>query len=305
LKDEHNHSDYVEIKMDSNSTLNGNEKYKRFRVTEYDHTVMKEKHNQSVHRYCFHKIALQSTVVISLPKIKTHRKAGLTCAMKNWIGLNGNKDYLPHHTKLSIAEGGDEYLYRSLRKRTISQCWEIRWRTKAKSIQKILRFIEDVLFKTQKVKPFKDPYLEGSWYGNQTLPRTICDLNRAILYADKNGNLCAEAQRKLLYLVDGIICGEGEGPMHATSKECNMILWGLNSFAIDCVVAKIMGFDAQKIYFLKLAQTIKQFPIIDFEPEDVFVSTNNDIKPVLLTNAINLPVFNFVPTSGWQGHIEH
>jgi len=196
-------------------------------------------------------------------------------------------------------------LYRSLRKRTISQCWEIRWRTKAKSIQKILRFIEDVLFKTQKVKPFKDPYLEGSWYGNQTLPRTICDLNRAILYADKNGNLCAEAQRKLLYLVDGIICGEGEGPMHATSKECNMILWGLNSFAIDCVVAKIMGFDAQKIYFLKLAQTIKQFPIIDFEPEDVFVSTNNDIKPVLLTNAINLPVFNFVPTSGWQGHIEH
>ena len=32
----------------------------------------------------------------SLPKLKTHKKAGITCALKNLIGINGNKEYLPH-----------------------------------------------------------------------------------------------------------------------------------------------------------------------------------------------------------------
>jgi len=29
--------------------------------------------------------------------LKLHRKAGITCALKNLIGINGNKEYLPHH----------------------------------------------------------------------------------------------------------------------------------------------------------------------------------------------------------------
>jgi hypothetical protein len=58
----------------------------------------------------------------------------------------------------------------------------------------------------------RDKYLEGGWYGNDTLCRTILDLNRILLYADSRGEMQREIQRRRLFLTDGIIAGEGEGP---------------------------------------------------------------------------------------------
>ena len=139
--------------------------FRRFRVTEYDPRIMSAKHNESLHRYCFHKVALEADVVINLPKIKTHRKAGLTCAMKNFVGLNGNKDYLPHHTKFSQKERGDEYLHTSTRKRIISFLWEMRWKARSKLFQQFWAVLERLLVLTTKVNPFRDNYFEGSWWG--------------------------------------------------------------------------------------------------------------------------------------------
>ena len=63
---------------------------------------------------------LKADVFINLPKLKTHRKAGITGAMKNLVGINGSKDWLPHHTAGPREDGGDEYLHRSARKRLVS-----------------------------------------------------------------------------------------------------------------------------------------------------------------------------------------
>ena len=48
-----------------------------------------------------------------MPKPKCHRKAGMTSALKNFVGANVRKEFLPHHTMGSIKEGGDEYFVTS------------------------------------------------------------------------------------------------------------------------------------------------------------------------------------------------
>ena len=52
---------------------------KRFRVTNYDPRVMCAHHSGGRHEYLIARPVLESDVVISVPKLKMHRKAGVTC----------------------------------------------------------------------------------------------------------------------------------------------------------------------------------------------------------------------------------
>jgi len=81
----------------------------RFRVAWYDHRLMAKTHHPGVHQYLVAKEVVDADVIINLPKLKTHKKAGVTCALKNLIGINGNKEYLPHHRVGGPKTGGDNY----------------------------------------------------------------------------------------------------------------------------------------------------------------------------------------------------
>jgi hypothetical protein len=81
----------------------------RFRVTDYDPDRLCESHGLGYHKYCITKELFDADVVLSLPKLKTHQKTGLTCALKNLVGLIGDKDYLPHHRIGGTGFGGDCY----------------------------------------------------------------------------------------------------------------------------------------------------------------------------------------------------
>ena len=52
----------------------------------------------------------------------------------------------------------------------------------------------------------------GNWHGNDTIWRTIVDLNKILFFSKKDGFLSNEIQRKYFAIVDGIIGGEGNGP---------------------------------------------------------------------------------------------
>ncbi len=278
--------------------------FKKFRVTEYDGKSMALYHNTDTHRYCFHKSVLTADVIIALPKIKTHRKAGFTCAMKNYVGLNGNKDWLPHHRKGSKKRHGDEYLYPSFRKAIISWSWDLRWKLRSRHVQKLLLNLEWQVFRTQKLLPFRDNYWEGSWYGNTTISRTVNDLNRAVIYFDKNGHLHDSPQRKILYLVDGIICGEAEGPMAATPKVCNLLVWGENAYAVDMLIARLMGFDADKIDTLSSCASIQRYPVFSRPASEIEIRSNMTKEVHSLETIRRTLGYRFVPSLGWQGHIE-
>jgi uncharacterized protein (DUF362 family) len=81
----------------------------RFRVAMYNPNLMVDHHKPGTHEYVVTNRIFEANLIINLPKMKTHHKAGLTGALKNIVGINGHKEYLPHHIKGSYFEGGDNY----------------------------------------------------------------------------------------------------------------------------------------------------------------------------------------------------
>jgi hypothetical protein len=79
-----------------------------FRVTAYDPGLMLRTHGKGRHQYLNARTP-RSQVVINLPKLKTHKKTCITGALKNLVGINGNKEFLPHHRKGGASDGGDCY----------------------------------------------------------------------------------------------------------------------------------------------------------------------------------------------------
>lgn len=276
--------------------------YKKFRVTNYDKDEMIRHHNKNTNEYLIPNNVLNADVIINLPKLKAHRKAGMTCALKNLIGINGSKDWLPHHRFGSIEEGGDEYLHKSLRKRLLTRLNEKMDVTTNRYYLVLMRMLHLSLNATKLIFPYKDRYFEGSWYGNDTIPRTIVDINKIIFYADKNGVLKDKVQRKMFIIVDGIIAGEKEGPLEPSPKKCGLLVAGYSPVAVDLVCSRIMGFDYKKIPTFKYALNAKNYEIFNDNPEDIEILSNECNNFEDIYNAFRC---NFIPSDGWRGHIEH
>ena len=90
----------------------------------------------------------------------------------------------------------------------------------------------------------------GGWYGNDTIWRTILDLNTIINYADAQGIIQNNIQRKMLNFGDMIICGQKNGPVKPTPKPLGMLMASDNSYDFDTTMCKIMGFKYDMIKYI-------------------------------------------------------
>jgi uncharacterized protein (DUF362 family) len=280
----------------------------RFRVTQYDREITARHHRDGNHEFLIPRSLLAADLVISLPKIKTHRKAGMTGALKNLVGINGSKAWLPHHRSGAVSEGGDEYLRPSARKRWMSRIWERMDRSRSPRLRRGLRGIETLIRRSGTIVAFPDPYFEGSWWGNRTMPAMVCDLNRIFLYAGSDGRLGDRPVRRVLVLADAVIAGEGEGPLEPTPHELGVLLGGVNPVAVDWAAATLMGLEPRRIPTLTLPLCTSSRPLAPFRPEEIAVleaggapgEWHRRSLPELAA-AVARPS---VPASGWQGHIE-
>jgi uncharacterized protein (DUF362 family) len=275
--------------------------HERFRVTDYVPDLMRRYQGPGRHQYVIPRVVLRADVIINVPKMKTHRKAGLTCALKNLVGINGRKDCLPHHRKGSVKEGGDEFLNSSRLKSLYSWCDELADTVSDGPFRLVIEFgkhVPKVLAKALAA----DRYFEGSWWGNDTLWRTIHDLNRILYYADRDGRVQAVPARRVMHVVDAIIAGEGEGPMEPTPVACGVLLGGMSPLAVDSVAATIMGLDPGKMPTILHGFDPHPLPIGPARPEDIEILVGGLRVP--LAGLRDHVAFRFVPADGWKGHIE-
>ena len=163
-------------------------------------------------RYLLARDLLEADVVLNLPKLKTHKKAGVTCALKNLIGINGNKEFLPHHRVGGAATGGDCYPRRSSVKRALEYIADQRNQTTSGGRVMFWYGMTLALTRILKVKGDRLGF-EGSWSGNDTIWRTRPDLNRILIYGRADGTMADVPQRRVIHLVDGIVAGHGDGPL--------------------------------------------------------------------------------------------
>jgi uncharacterized protein (DUF362 family) len=278
----------------------------RMRITNYNPKIMPQHHNAVKHEYYISDYVLRADVIINMPKPKSHRKAGATISLKNFVGVNIRKEFLPHHTKGSSEEGGDEYDKRSLIHSVRSNLYDKKnlYEANQKYKQaKLLRYLIRSCSLILKLK--KQKYAEGSWYGNNTISKTVSDINKIVYYADKDGVLQKERQRKIFIIADMVKSGEGEGPVLPTCKNCGIIAMGFNPIKFDKVIASIMGFDYRKIPTIIKASSINnKFKVDDDTNYIVTVSNSSELNNVNGEKLRFIRSFGFEPTSGWKGHIE-
>ncbi len=273
--------------------------------SEYDTSELHRHQHDDVHEYCIAKTILNADCVIGLPKMKTHKKTGLTANLKNLVGINGNKNWLPHHREGTRAEGGDQFADDGMKHRV-----ERAAVSQFKRVFPSLGPLRPVLagpIKAVGKRLFGDTNTgtirSGNWYGNDTTWRMVVDLNRVLLYADAEGRVRDEPVRKFFSIVDGIVGGEGNGPLDATPKAVGLVLAGANPVAVDVMAARLMGFDYRRIPVLTRAFGDHPLPLVSFASEDVVGLSNEDC---LSGSAAALRDWHiaFEPHFGWKGHVE-
>ena len=271
----------------------------RFRVTMYNPDLMRQTHAPGRHQYLVARAVIDADVVINLPKLKTHKKSCITGALKNLVGINGNKDYLPHHRRGGSRTGGDCYAGGNplkLAAEHLSDAANRREGTVAHLLRQSMR-VTSVLARLTGA----DNNLEGSWYGNDTIWRTCLDLNRILCYGRPDGTMSDQPQRRVLTLTDAIVCGEGEGPLAPTPHPLGMLTLSTNPVAAEYVHAHLMGFDWRKISLIREAFGQFKYPLCNFRPEDVEVQFEGRRLHQPWPSWNGRP---FVPPAGWKGHCE-
>ena len=268
----------------------------------YDMAETNRKHTGTTHEYMLCRTAMDADVLINIPKLKTHKKVGITCALKNLVGINANKNWLPHHTEGTPDKGGDQFPAATTKAKL-----EHSWMGGAKRVLKnspllsrlfvpLKRAGRLVFGDTQKV------VRSGNWHGNDTCWRMVLDLNKCLFHFDGSGERRTKPVRYLA-VVDGVIGGEGNGPMAPDARPCGVIIAGTHPLAVDCAAATLMGFDPQRIRMLKNAFTMRELNFAPFGFDDIQVISN---KPAWNGKLVTIEeTFGFKPHFGWAGAIEN
>src|SRR5690554_5888999 len=79
------------------------------RGADYDEEITIAHHSGGRNAYLVARTVLSADLVVNVPKVKTHKKSGVTLSMKNLIGINGDKNWLPHYRAGFTSRGGDEF----------------------------------------------------------------------------------------------------------------------------------------------------------------------------------------------------
>jgi len=232
----------------------------RFRVAWYDHRLMAKTHHQGKHQYLVAREVVDADVLINLPKLKTHKKAGVTCALKNLIGINGNKEYLPHHRVGGPKTGGDNYPDDGVIKRALEFVSDRQNITTSYAGGMLWHLFFALLVRASRASGDRVG-LDGSWLGNDTIWRTCLDLNRILLYGKSDGTMSEEMQRRVIHIADAVIAGQGNGPLAPEPLELGLLLGSNNAAAMDWIGAQLLAYDPEKISLVRHAFDQFRWPI--------------------------------------------
>ncbi len=215
-----------------------------FAVGDYPVSETMRYHSPGRHVYAVHRRVLEADVIISIPKLKTHQKVGITCALKGNVGAIARKECLAHY-RPGGSGAGDEFPRSTPLRETIS--WARRradesgcgfgangLRVAGKALERLLRLGPGGI-------------RGGAWHGNDTAWRMTLDIARILRYAQLNGTLSETPIRQHLVLVDGIVGGEAEGPLRPEPRRAGVVVFGDDICAVDAACAHVMGFNPEAL----------------------------------------------------------
>lgn len=297
------------INMGQKSCLVNHKNLKSLYGAMYDRQETIRNHSNGQHNYEVSGTIINADVLISLPKLKVHKKVGVTLNLKGLVGICINKNLITHYTLGTPSEGGDQFPENLLTKKEGMIIKFERWMydhfLSKNTIRHELvhRFIYGLLYLKifrhfgLSIPKEKRLFDAGNWYGNDTAWRMVCDLAR-IIYYTKN----KKSARKTFSIIDGIVGGENNGPLHPDPKHSGILIGGQNFLAVDLVATRLMGLNPLKLK--QFTETIDSSPSIGPNRlKDIKIVSNKPDMENCLIDASNT-FFSFKPHPGWLGHIE-
>jgi uncharacterized protein (DUF362 family) len=271
-------------------------------------------HQGNTQEYCVSKTMLSADVFLSIPKMKTHKKVGVTLNLKGLVGMNTNKNCLIHYRLGTPREGGDQLPDAqpgSDRALVRLQRWSYDklLARKSKQADALYRAAQNVYRAT--LKPLLRISEEtlvldaGNWHGNDSAWRMTADLAKILFFADASGKMHDTPQRKLFCVVDGIIGGDRVGPLTPDAKRCGCLIAGHHPMAVDLVTARLMGFNPSKIRQFDIAfDPAWDFGFRSFSEIDIRCGRRTLSGTEFFAPEMKDRFFGFIPHPGWTGHLE-
>jgi hypothetical protein len=147
----------------------------------------------------------------------------------------------------------------------------------------------------------------GNWHGNDTIWRMCLDLNKIVAYGSPDGTLRVphlENRKRHIALVDGLIAGEGRGPMNPDPVFAGLLIFGTNPPSVDAACAWLMGFDPDRLPIVHQAFEIENYALADHSWQDITVNSNVPEWNAKLPDIPDNSTFHFEPHFGWKGAVE-
>jgi uncharacterized protein (DUF362 family) len=288
-------SDYVIFDLGKESLLESitNNNKNKFRVTNYNPDRMAMAHAPGIHKYCITKEFFDADIIISIPKIKTHQKTGITGSLKILVGINGDKDFLPHHRIGGRGFGGDCYPGNSFLRYLSELIMDNANRKQGTRRFWIWQKLSS-LFWTASI-PGPEQNMEAGWYGNDTTWRMVHDLNKIAEFGKYDGTISTIPQRQIFSICDGIIGGQGDGPLDPEPLALGIISFTNNSLLNDWAMAILMNLPPTKIPLLSFNHLSNHFENCEITLNGDKVQLEDLIKYAVITN----------PPKGWINYFNN
>jgi len=271
-------------------------------------------HHDDRHEYQVAGTMMNADVVISVPKLKVHKKVGVTLNAKGLVGITTNKNHLVHYTLTSPKEGGDQYpdgFLGPAEERLIrTERWMYdhllaRQSRPLEYLHRSIYWLHGKLLKPFGITvPIEKRLLDaGNWYGNDSAWRMVVDLMKVFYFADHEGKFHDTPQRKMFTFIDGVIGGEKVGPLVPDPNPAGVLLAGENLLAADIVATRLMGFDPMKMrmYSFLLKESDEDYGIHSLDEIEV-VASQPEWTGCLADHTSKF--LHFEPHPGWIGHVE-
>ena len=264
-----------------------------YRVLDYDPRQTEACHSSNQHRYLINSEVLDSDVIVVLSKLKTHEKVGLTCGIKAMVGAVSEKHCLAHHRRGSPSHKGDQYpsdspllsAWNTVHEFVCDESEPLAFRRMAHVVDRLCRPCLRRMGHS----------LGGAWYGNDTAWRMAVDLARICTFADRDGHMRTTPQRTVVSFVDGVVGGEGAGPLSPTPVDTGIVLFSDDLFLGDWLAARVSGIDVNQLRFLsrRVQESLSSF---HGDPESVEVMFNGIPAPMRDISAVH----DFALPPGWS-----
>jgi uncharacterized protein (DUF362 family) len=255
--------------------------------------------------YRVSRTVIDADVFINIPKLKTHKKGGITCCLKNLVGINTYKNFLPHHSEGGPKSKGDQFPHENKNSKIEGPLLAF---LKQHLLQNTIIAKAFIPVKKLGRKIFGDTenvIRSGNWHGNDTLWRMVLDLNKTLFYVNSDGTIKEDGfvnAKRYIGIVDGIIGGEGSGPLYPDPIHSGFIVAGTNPVAIDSVCAKIIGFNPDRIPSIANAYHIKKYKLCDFKSNEIKILYNDSTYTI--ADFPKSQMVKYQPHFGWKGYID-